>query len=321
MGNYELLERFAENINTIYGFELTGVSPAPRGFAAETYYVETKAGTYFLKIMHNPRRQSLFINGLMVQEALIKQGIDFIPRVIPTVDGQLFFKKDGAVWGLYTVVPGKQSYEFDRGDAFEKLARIYEASTRIPQKDCFLWEQFHIGLVDAYEKQLKEFFSADVTGEEAKEVKALLIPHRDVLENCGEDARKAAAACLAEEEPFYLTHSDFPGNIMVAEDGRQYIIDFDEAIFGPLERDGWMAIVRENEESRIWLDVMQKAFPGYKPNRTFIRYYVYERFMADLFDFIRQLLYNSDGEYRRRIVHSTKDYLMGWLYPILLKYK
>ena len=108
---------------------------------------------------------------------------------------------------------------------------------------------------------------------------------------------------------------------MVDKNGKQYIIDFDESLYGPLERDGWMTIVKENEESRIWDQVMRHHFEDYSINHYYIRLFVYDRFMIDLRDFLKDLSGNPDEAYRKKVLVSLKDYLLDQLYPVLLRYR
>lgn len=82
-----------------------------------------------------------------------------------------------------------------------------------------------------------------------------------------------------------------------------------------------MIIVRENEESRIWDQVIRQSFNDYTVNEHFIRYYAYERFMADLKDFMNDLCTNLDAEYRAKVLKSLQDYLLGWLFQVLMRYR
>jgi Ser/Thr protein kinase RdoA (MazF antagonist) len=312
-------ERFAGDILQNYGLKPTAIHAAPRGFAAETYYVDTDGQSFFLKIMNYPRRQKIFLNGLKVVDALAEQGIDYITKVIKLTSGELYFRKDNSVAALYHIIHGKQSYDFNREEVFKKLAQIYRASEKIPNKDDFMKESFKDWFIEVYEKELHSFMNSEIEGQEALELKELIKPHMDFLESCVEAAKGIVEESRKQDEPFYITHSDFLGNVMINEKGEHFLIDFDEAIFGPLERDGFLCIASQNEESELWLSIMEDTFPDYKVNKTFIKYYLYERFMIDLVSFIRDVLQRPDEDHRRKVINSTRDYLMGWLYPLIIK--
>jgi Ser/Thr protein kinase RdoA (MazF antagonist) len=303
-----------------YGLDVVRVTDAPRGFAAETHYVDTAEASYFLKMMHYPRRQKIFVHGLRVVEALAQQGIDYIPRVLRTASGALHCEVGTSPAALFTRMDAKQTYHYDREDVFRKLAQIYRVSRDIPGKETFMQEQFGDWFISRYEEALQTFMQGELHTEEAREVRAMLEPYDEFLRRCPAIAAEAVAGCRQERAEFVLTHSDFPGNVMVSETGQHYLIDFDETIYGPMERDGFMVIAADNEESKLWLTVMKEAFPDYEVNRTFIRYYVYERFMVDMASFLHDLQHHSDAGFRGRVVGSMRDYMLGWLHPMLLRY-
>ncbi|MDP4091076.1 MAG: aminoglycoside phosphotransferase family protein, partial [Bacillota bacterium] len=274
---------------------------------------------FFLKIMHTQGRQALFINGLRVVDALVRQGIDFIPEVIKLISGEFYFMKDGSAVALFTVVPGKQNFNYNREDVFRKLALIHRTSENITERDGFLHEDFNDWFIEAYESELEKFMKGNIEGTEALEVKAMLKPYEDFLAICPQIARDIVSECKNDNSTFYITHSDFPGNVMVTETGQQYLIDFDEAIFGPLERDSWICIAPQDEYSELYMSVIEEVFPDYMVNKTFMRFYIYQRFMIDLNTFMHDLVHSPDEEYRKKIVSSTRDYMLGWLYPLLIK--
>lgn len=68
----------------------------------------------------------------------------------------------------------------------------------------------------------------------------------DVLErykaktdHCAARLAHFAARCRQHPAAFYLTHGDVGGNFFVGN-GRNYILDWDEVMYAPLERDAWV---------------------------------------------------------------------------------
>lgn len=68
----------------------------------------------------------------------------------------------------------------------------------------------------------------------------------DVLErykaktdHCAARLAHFAARCRQHPAAFYLTHGDAGGNFFVGN-GRNYILDWDEVMYAPLERDAWV---------------------------------------------------------------------------------
>lgn len=319
-------ERFADRLQRDYGITVTAVCDAPRGYAAETFYVDAAEGLFFLKIMHTPRRQSIFLHGLTVVEALAEAGVDRITRVVKRKDGGLSFKDGEAVCALFERLDGKQHYQYDREKVFRKLAQIYRVSAGLPNPGRFMRESFGDRFIGFYEREFLAFMKgpADGTAEhpEAGEARALLKLHAAFLAELPSRAAKTIDACRAEarQAAFYLTHSDYTGNVMIAPDGTHYLIDFDESLFGPIERDGFMILAEGGEDGELFQAVMAETIPGYEPNETFIRYYLFDRFMIDLATFMDELVRHPDPAHRRKVADSTRDYLLAYLYPLLRKY-
>jgi Ser/Thr protein kinase RdoA (MazF antagonist) len=312
-------ERFAGDLERHYGIQPNELVAAPRGFAAETYFVETANQSYFLKIMNNPRRQNSFKHGLQVTDALIRHGIPYIPSLFKTGSGQLWFDNGQAVAALFTRIDAKHTYNYNREDVFRKLAHIYQVTKQIAEHEVFLKETFNDQFIEAYEQERSTFMNNHLATKEAAAIKGILEPYAEFLASCGERAASIVTACRAHRSPFYLTHSDYTNNVMVSDSGEHYLIDFDEALLGPIERDGFLCMASQNEESRLWLHIMQETFPDYEPIAEYILYYLFERFMIDLTTFMQESRHHPDEEHRRRLVGSTKEYLLGWLYPMIEK--
>lgn len=313
--------RCKETLEATYGFRVAAVREAPRGFAGLTFFVDTDEGdTYFLKMMKNPRRQAFFLHGLQVTAALREQGIPFIPGLIRTSAGGLHTELEGAPAALYELLDAAHTWDFDREDAFRKLAAIYRVSERFPDKGAFWQETFPDGFIARYEQVLAEFWQQEPATEEAAAIAELIAPHRALLERCPGIAARAAAASHRAKAVYRLTHSDYTNNVLVAPNGEQYLIDFDEAMFAPLERDGFLAIAPEDETAELWHAVMRETFPDYRVNTDFIRYYLFERFMVDLATFLQESVQHPDAAHRAKLVTSTRDYLVEWLMPQLRRW-
>lgn len=312
------MQKLFKELKEQYDLTPVTIEPAPRGFAAETFYVHTEAETFFLKVSDNPRRQPSLLHGLKILDALQAAGIEFIPRVIRTRSNALYFRSEEKVFTLFHTIPGQQTYDFDRADAFDKTAQIYQASARFPHPEMFHRETFAVRFTEGYRKQVEQFFLETPATSEAAEAIAFLSPHRRFITACADRIEQIAGQCQDIQVPFYLTHSDLTGNVMVSDLGKQWIIDFDEAAFGPIERDGFIMIPRG--EYDLWLSVIHRYFPHYETQHVFLAYYFYERFIMDMGEFMKMLSISSDQAYRKKILDSLQTYLMGWLYPALMEY-
>ena len=119
-----------------------------------------------------------------------------------------------------------------------------------------------------------------------------------------ERTERLAAALRARPIPLVVCHSDLHAhNILIDAHGRLYIVDWDDPILAPRERDlmfvgdaqGFLGYTAEEEE-RLF-------YRGYGPveiDRTALTYYRYERIIQDLAIFSQQLLSTDEGGADRR---------------------
>ena len=86
----QYISRLADFIYSEYGIEAVSIVPAKRGYYGETWRVEAKNGSCFLKLDYSPHHRIKYRNSLYVAEYLCNNGIDFIGRIIKTKADDLF---------------------------------------------------------------------------------------------------------------------------------------------------------------------------------------------------------------------------------------
>jgi len=111
---------------------------------------------------------------------------------------------------------------------------------------------------------------------------------------------------------FVLCHSDVhAGNILIGADGAFYIVDWDDPILAPKERDlmfvggaqGFTGHTASEEETLFY-----RGYGQTQINPIALAYYRYERIVEDIAAFCEQLLLtNEGGEDRARSLHYLKS--------------
>lgn len=97
---------------------------------------------------------------------------------------------------------------------------------------------------------------------------------------------------------FVLCHSDIHGgNVLIANDGTLYIVDWDQPIMAPKERDlmfigGGIANVWNNPHEE---EFFYKGYGKTEINREILAYYRHERIVEDIALYSEQLLLTTDG--------------------------
>lgn len=219
-----------------YGMKAIRITPAKRGYYGETWKVEGKSGPYFLKMDYLPFHQKKFQNSLPVIEYLCENGIDFAGKIIKTREHQLYTKFDTAVMGLFEWVDGV-NVETDDSKVLEyqmlcKLYVLTKPGFKIPVAS------FSNEAAVCFYTQWKALKTAPKTNENLMVLSIFQQFEREIA-HCASRLSEFSRRCRKDNSGFYLTHGDAGGNFFVGN-GRNYIFDWDEIMYAPLERDAWV---------------------------------------------------------------------------------
>ncbi len=154
-----------------------------------------------------------------------------------------------------------------------------------------------------FREQVKRFLEQAKVGviddPVAVDVAELLRSQEAVILELIHRAERLAILLQARSPEYVLCHSDVhAGNILVAEEEALYIVDWDEPILAPKERDlmfiggaqGFYGVTPEEEETLF--------YRGYGPAQidpVALAYYRYERIIQDIAAYCEQLLLTSEG--------------------------
>lgn len=121
---------------------------------------------------------------------------------------------------------------------------------------------------------------------------------RDVINQLIERAGTLASELQAKPLEFSLCHTDIHGgNMLIGENGDFYIVDWDDPILAPKERD--LMFIGGGIDN-IWKTKQDEAlfYEGYREtesNLAALAYCRYERIIVDLVEFCNQLLLSDEG--------------------------
>src|SRR5579859_1271436 len=207
---------------------------------AAVYRVESQDGAaYFLKL----RRGSFDEIAVAVPAFLRAHGAQRVMAPLPATDGRLWVSEHDFVWILYPFMEGKNGYEVALSDAQwialgESLRAIHDTvlppalSQRTPRETYSpRWRD----VVTQFDQQVETRIYDDPVAERlAVFWRANRSEIRLIVERAGalgETLRRSTA-------PYVICHSDLhPGNLLLGADGDFAIVDWDEPIFAPKERD------------------------------------------------------------------------------------
>jgi spectinomycin phosphotransferase len=261
---------------------------------AAAYRVITDKGvTYFLKL-----RKGFDEIAVTVPLFLKSQGIEAV--IIPC---ETKAKRHWVDFGnykiiLYPFVVGRDGFEMELSDKHRQilgaeLKRIHttkippELKRLIPQETYSpRWRE----MVRSLQVQVKNnFFNDSIVARLAEFIKS----KQDEITRLVERAEELSSELQSKPSEFVLCHSDIHGrNILIGDNNKLYIVDWDNPILAPKERD-LMFIGSGIDE--IWKTTREESvfYEGYgktEVNLSALAYYRYERIIQDIADYGEQVL-------------------------------
>lgn len=290
-------------LQTEYGLYNAEVTFLPLGADLNTavYRVVTEDGTpYFLKL-----RGGLFDPiCVTLPKFFSDQKIQYVIPPLPTQKGQLWGDLPISKTILYPFVEGHNAYDVDLtdrhwaefGTALKSLHTtvVPETLTRHIPKETFSphWRE----IVRSFLACIENGSYVDPT---AIKLAAFLQTKRAEILDLVKRTEELARTLQTQSLEFIVCHSDIhAGNVLIGTNGALYIVDWDEPILAPKERDlmyvggGLMASGRSPLEEET---LFYGAYGQTPLNSTALAYYRYERIVRDIAEYCNQLLLTCEG--------------------------
>jgi len=262
--------------------------------------VTDDAKPYFLKLRSGVFDQT----SVALPKFLSDQGIAQIISPLTTQTGQLWANLDAFKVMLYPFIAGRNGYEIDLsdrhwGDFGSALKRVHTAKVppalikRIRQET---YCQQGREIVRAFLERVEvDVFDDPVAGKLA----AFLRAKRDEILDLVGRAAGLARALQAQSLEYVLCHSDVhAGNILIDANDAFYIVDWDDPILAPKERDlmfvgggqGFSGHTAQEEETLFY-----RGYGQTQIDPAALAYYRYERIVQDIVVYCEQLLLTDEG--------------------------
>jgi spectinomycin phosphotransferase len=284
-----------------YNLRVTELTFLPIGADLRTavYRVIAEDGTaYFMKLRRKFKdvivRVPLFLKETGVQEIIVP-----------------FETKPSQHWAdfgeykiiLYPFIEGKDGFERELTDQHRRtlgnaLRKIHTAQISHELKESIRKETFSTEWRDdmkSYQAQVEKNVFTEPT---AAKLVEFMKSKRSEITRLIERSEQLASKLQSEPLELVLCHTDIHGgNILISNTGELYIVDWDDPILAPKERD-LMFIGGGIDE--IWKSEREEAifYEGYGNtdiNLSALAYYRYERVIEDLVVICEQLLLTDEG--------------------------
>jgi spectinomycin phosphotransferase len=291
-------EEIINGLKEHFGVDVVQCDFLPLGADVNTAVFRVAAvnrAVYFLKLRKGEFNEIV----VRVPHFLYESGIAAIIAPILTRNHQLWCKFAAFTAILYPFIEGKDGYEMkltehqwlEFGRAMHSIHSVHlptSLSHAIP-KETFSsrWRD----MTRVYQTQAEECTFTDPV---AVKMAAFMRGKRAGITQAVERAVSLADELREQPLEFVLCHSDIhPGNLHITPDGALYIVDWDDPIFAPRERD--LLLIGG---CSTWKDPTEETwfYQGYgevEINGMAMTYYRYERLIADI-AVISQMIFSSN---------------------------
>jgi spectinomycin phosphotransferase len=291
-------ENIASVLREHYSIPVVGIEFLPIGndASAWVYRVDTEnQNVYFLKLRKGISNRA----GFLVPRFLKDHGIAQALAPLPTKNQQLWISVEDFFLILYPFILGKEAMEVGMSDSQwtefgSTLKRIHDVKlpseiSKYVRRETFVPEwsnltkelQKHIGAQgfdDPYQKELAAFWK------ENDEIIQRLVARAERI-------GKHLQGTILE---FILCHADIHiANILLTEENDMFIVDWDDTLFAPKERDLMFVLGEDTIPTRE----EQMFFEGYgnvRINQLALAYYRYEWCVQEIGDFGNRVFLTKD---------------------------
>jgi spectinomycin phosphotransferase len=291
-----------------YGLKINSLTFIKGGEASWGYKVETEDGKlYFCKIHvgltdHEKRFE-------LTYKLFNDAGIKNITHPIKTMSGDLVFFLDKYPVALFNFIFGSNANdqplnEKQRFALGELLGRIHQAKKNIGDfeiKEDFKYAHIvrlleTLNQTDVYIKDSSIYKSK--TAQLLLDNKEKILKRIKELEELGEKLR-------SQNVDFVICHSEpHAWNTMIDEKGEVHLIDWDDSLFAPKEKD--LNMIKDDQ---IKLDGYRSVVGEFEINQEIIHYYQMEWNISEIDAWSNSLLYESSNEtqYKHYLEQFEKD--------------
>jgi spectinomycin phosphotransferase len=304
-----LEQRIVECLKNQYGIEATTLIFLPWGadIHASIYKAQTlDQSTYFIKLkLRNSHDISVPILTL-----LRNAGIQQIIPLIPTIQGQFTQRLGDDSISVYPFIEGQDGFHRKLTDTQwttlgKALRQIHEMDVPPPIQEMIRQETYSSKWRQAV-RSLYKFMESEPKGDKiTTELLAFMKKQASVIHRLVDRAEQLSKKIQNQSPKFVLCHSDIHGgNVLIDKKDAIYIVDWDDPIMAPRERD---LMFIGGGVNNVWnkpheAECFYKGYGKTEVNMKLLAYYRHERIVEDIAVYGQALLLETgEGHYRLKL--------------------
>lgn len=295
-------------VQTHYNIDVAELTFLPIGHdsLAWVFRLEAVGGSvYFLKV----KKKAVSESSLLVPRSLYEQGVTQVLAPLPTTEEALWVSLSDFTLILYPFIEGRTGMEAGLTDRqwieFGALVKqIHTAPLASDLLETVRHEAFTLSASKLVRDVQTRIAAHDFADPSEQELAAFWQAHQAEISTLVERAEILGEQLRQTAPAFVLCHADLhTGNVMVDTDQRLWIVDWDEVIFAPKERD-LMFVVGGISAKLIGPREEALFFQGYGPtviDPLALAYYRYTWAVQDIGEYGAEAFLRSDlGPISRR---------------------
>ena len=286
-------ERLLACLQEQYDIAAVTLEYLPRGhdYSAGVYRVVSLQGTaYLLKTTARP----LYEPGLLVPRYLRDQGIAAVVAPLPARSGALWTKLEDWTVIVYPWISGDSNFEGMTNEQWKETGSIFKQihSVRLQpgifpalRKETFDPVEYARWVHDfeAHHLHMKH-----VESESARALHASWVAHQSVIHPAVTSLERLAEVLQSRELKNVISHADLhPANLLRDQHGGVFVIDWDEVMLAPKERD--FIFIREPQAGAFW-----EGYGQVEIDWMLLSYYLWERVVQDWIEDARNVCFRDD---------------------------
>ncbi len=250
------------------------------------YFVKQKHGVYndihlaVLELLHHAKIEEIIYPIQTIHGQLAQQAVDFSLIVYPFVEGEN---------GFSHTLNDEQWFKLG-----QVLRQIHQMNVPASLQQKLRRELYSPKWRDQLKRLYREIDSQSATDEMALSLLVFLKENRSLIQRLVDHAEALAPKLQHHYLEFVLCHSDIhAGNVLISADSAFYIVDWDEPILAPKERD---LMFIGGGVGNVWNqpyeeEVFYKGYGQTEVNAEILAYYRCERIVEDIAIYTQELLF------------------------------
>ena len=301
-------EKIIVALHENYSIFVNGIEFLPLGndSSAWAYRVDAKdKSSYFLKL----KKGILNLAGHFVPRFLKDNGIEQVIAPLPTKTQELVVEMDEFALILYPFITGNEAMKVGMTDSQwtefgSVLKRIHTTELLSDVAQYVKRETFIPQRSNSAKKLNKQINTRNYDDPYQKELAAFWKENNETIQTLIERAESLGKRLQQADLEFVLCHADIhTAKILINEEQNMFIVDWDDTLLAPKERD-LMFVLGEKREEQLFF----KGYGRMEINPLVLAYYGYEWCVQEIGDFGERVFLMKDaGE------STKKDSVEGFI--------